>query len=322
MGTDTTTTSSIDFRGVIPILPTPFFDDETIDIDALTGLVRFVAGLGVDGVTVLGVLGEAGSLSDHEATTIVRELCAAELGVPVIVGASRLGVRPAQAFIETVASLGADAVMVAPPSIHGIAEIAVWRFYEQVASKSPLSLIVQDHPASTQVTMSIELLARLVNELEAVSGIKCESVPTAPKVRAIKASTTRVPIMTGLGALYSVTDLVSGADGLNTGFAFPEVLLALRELVRAGDPQSARTVYQRFLPLIVLEQQPGPAIRKEIWRRRGLLSTARTRTPAAQLDAWMAEELGVVLDTTFGAEDLSAPITQSFVRRGAPQGPT
>jgi 4-hydroxy-tetrahydrodipicolinate synthase len=297
------------YRGVIPILPTPFDAQENVDIDSLLRLVEFLSRLGITAVTVLGVLGEAGALTDAEASTVVQELTDVYPRLDVVVGVSRPGVRNTVTAAHMAAEHGARAVMVMPPSVDGLPAPAVFDFYRDVTAATPLPVVVQDHPATSRVTMPVELLVRLIDELDAVCGVKCEAVPTATKIRALKASTQRVPIMTGLGALYAAADLAAGSDGFNTGFAFPEVLLALVAASRAGDLAALAASYRRFLPLIVTEQQPGAAIRKEIWRRRGVLDTARVRAPGAQLDPWVGEQLALTIRDCWGEADITAPLT-------------
>ena len=61
--------------------------------------------------------------------------------------------------------------------------------------------------------------------------LQLESLPTPTKIPVLKQKIPQhVTVMTGLGALYSAFDLRSGADGFMTGFAFPEVLLAMLRL--------------------------------------------------------------------------------------------
>jgi 4-hydroxy-tetrahydrodipicolinate synthase len=295
------------YRGVLPILPTPFREDDRIDFDSLGRLLDFLALVGVDGVTVLGVLGEGSALTDHEAREVVRFACGSGSGLPVIAGASRQSPYATRAMAEFAAEAGAAAVMVAPPSVEGISQDAIWGFFAEAAS-GPLPLIVQDHPASSRVQMPAALLARMIEELPAVAGLKCESVPAGPKIRAIRERMQRVPMLTGLGALYAATDLAAGADGFNTGFAFPEVLQALLGAAQGGDAARVLELYHRFLPFIVFEQHPGPAIRKEVWRHRGILTSPRVRPPAPQLDPWMASQLEVLLEDAFPGTDLTAPV--------------
>src|SRR5687767_10063408 len=162
------------FRGVIPILATPFHDDESLDLASMRRLVSFMRALKVDAVTVLGVLGETDRLTDVEREATAKAAIEAAGDLPVIVGCSRPGVASTIAAIETAKRLGARAAMVAPP------EPNCFPYFQSVA-KAGLPLVVQDHPASTGVQMGTDLLLRLVKEIPEVAAIKCEAVPSPPK---------------------------------------------------------------------------------------------------------------------------------------------
>jgi len=299
------------FRGVIPILATPFHDDESPDFASLERLIRFyVEQIGVDGVTVLGVLGESNRLTDAERTALTKTAIAAAGGKPVIVGTSHTGTAATIALTREAAELGASAVMVAPSKQPVPSDAVVFEYYHRVIEASPVPVVVQDHPLSTEVHMPTPLLLRIANEFPKVACIKAEATPSPTKIAALKAGLTRkeVTVLTGLGALYGFFDLERGSDGFNTGFAFPEVLQALVERARAKDFDTARRIFMRYLPLMVFEQQPGVAIRKEILRLRGLLSSSRVRHPAGSIDAATAEQLRRLLDATFPGQDLTKPV--------------
>jgi 4-hydroxy-tetrahydrodipicolinate synthase len=78
-----------------------------------------------------------------------------------------------------------------------------------------------------------------------------------------------------------------------TGFAYPEILRGVRELVEAGSLRDAGLMFDRYLPLIQFEAQQfvGLAIRKEVLRRRRIFTTQRTRGPVPTLDPTTLEEL-------------------------------
>ena len=84
------------FEGVFPILATPFEENESPDLESFARLVRFIGGLGVDGITILGVLGEANRLLDSEREQLIRTAIAAAGQLPVIVGSSHSGSRAAR----------------------------------------------------------------------------------------------------------------------------------------------------------------------------------------------------------------------------------
>lgn len=304
------TTNNVNFEGVFPILATPFDQHENPDLESLDRLVRFMASLGVDGITILGVLGEANRLLDHEREELIRAAVAAAGLMPVIVGTSHSGTRAATELAQMAEQAGAKAVMVTPHAEAVPNDERVVEYYRTIAEGIRIPIVMQDHPASTQVHMSVPLLLRIMRELPQIACIKQEAVPTAPKIRALLAGMQerRIPILTGLGALYGLFDLEAGSAGFNTGFAFPEALQAMVRAAKAGDWARVREVYTRFLPLIVFEQQPGVAIRKEILRTRGAISTGRVRHPGAALPPAAAEQLRKLLDAILPGQDLSRPL--------------
>jgi 4-hydroxy-tetrahydrodipicolinate synthase len=118
----------------------------------------------------------------------------------------------------------------------------------------------------------------------------------------------KVPLLQGLGALYGLFDLERGAQGFMTGFAFPEALTAMVKAARSENLAEARRIYNRFLPLIVFEQQPGTAIRKEVYRLRGLIRHNRVRHPGATIDGATAAHLQSLIDATLPGVDISRPV--------------
>ena len=255
------------FTGVIPILATPFNDDESLDLASWQRMIEFMLSLGVDGITILGVLGESNRLSDHEREALIKSaVLTVNQRLPVIVGTSHAGSTAAAYLSRMAEDLGADAIMVAPAREPVPGDERIVEYYRRIASGTGLPIVLQDHPASTEVHMSVPLILRIVKEVASVVCIKAEAVPTPPKVRALRAELSRpVALLSGLGALYAPFDLEAGSDGFNTGFAFPEVLMALVKAAGAKDFDRVHALYARFASLIVFEQQPGLAIRKEIF---------------------------------------------------------
>jgi 4-hydroxy-tetrahydrodipicolinate synthase len=301
----------LSFEGVYPILATPFHDSEEVDLESMDRLVRFMAGLRVDGVTVLGVLGEANRMLDREREAVIRVAVKAAGGLPVIVGTSHSGTRAALGLSQMAQELGARAVMVTPHAEAVPNEERVFEYYRTIASGIRIPIVLQDHPASSGVHMSAPLMLRMVAELPGIAAMKEEALPTAPKIRTLLQGMTarKVPILTGLGALYGQFDLEAGSSGFNTGFAFPDALLAMVHASRAGDAARMRQIYTRLLPLIVFEQQPGVAIRKEILRLRGAIAGNRVRHPGAGIPPAVADQLRQLIDQVLPGVDITRAVT-------------
>ncbi len=90
-------------------------------------------------------------------------------------------------------------------------------------------------------------------------------------------------IFGGLGGVFLLEELMAGATGAMTGFAYPEMLVRIVSLYRAGQIDEAAEVFYRAVPLMRFEFQEGigMAIRKEVLHRRGALASPATRAPAA-----------------------------------------
>lgn len=310
------------FKGVYPIMATPFNPDETLDLDGFRKSIAFMVDAGAQGATITGVLGESNRMTDKEREALIRVAVdvAGTCGRPfrVCVGTSHAGISATADLSQMAQDLGADAVMVTPTKeLAPTPDDMLVELYARVAKKCPgLPIVLQDHPASTQVHMSVPLLCRIVLEVPTVTCIKLESLPTPAKIAQVRQKWAQVPpkqectILTGLGALYGGFDLEQGTEGFMTGFAFPEILAAMNHAAQAGDMERAHALYARFLPLMVFEQQPGVAVRKELYRRRGLLKSGHVRAPApSSVSPVLAKALEKLLVRTFGSGcDLTKPL--------------
>ena len=297
----------IDWSGVFHILATPFREDGALDIAGLPRLVESALATGVNGLTILGIAGEAHRLTDEERRRVVESVVKEARGrVPVAVGVSASGTHLATAFARMAREHGADALMVAPPT--GLKNLdAVLDYYRTVDAATGLPIVLQDEPVPTQVTMPAPFIAQVCAEIPRIHAVKLEEPPTLPKITRLRALFgSRVAIFGGLGGVYFFEELSRGADGAMTGFPYPEALRAIREHFVAGRRDEARALFYRWLPLIRYETQPGATpgtavgIRKEILRRRGWIASATVRPPAPVLDAATFAEIGEIL-TAVGA---------------------
>lgn len=274
-------------RGVWNILPTPFADDGSLDEASVRSLVDFVIGTGVDGLTVLGVMGEASRLSDDERTRVLATTLDQAAGrLPICAGISHAATDRAIAYAREAEELGAHSLMLAPPALARPNDDAVRAHYRAVAEAVSLPIVVQDHPASSGVWMSTRLLAALAAEFASCRVVKLEDEPSPPKIRRLLAESDGVAVLGGLGAIMLLEELRAGALGTMTGFGYPELLVDIVRRWFAGDADGARSAFYHAAPLIRFETQPilSLAIRKEIYRRRGAMASARVRAPGAQLD--------------------------------------
>lgn len=284
--------------GVFNILATPFSDDLAVDVASLRRLINFQLSLGVDGLTILGVLGEAAKLSLEERQQVLDIVMEEVNGrVPVVVGTSHQNADTTVQLSRQAFAAGAAAVMIAPPTFETPTDDVVTDYYDRMASSLDGAIVVQDFPPVTNVIMSAELLAKLADRISTITLLKLEDPPLMQKIGAIRALTDRYQIFGGLGGMFFLEEMRRGAAGTMTGFAFSEILIAIYRLFQNGQDAEAERVFDLYLPLIRFENQPviNLSIRKTLLHLRGAIASPVLRKPFAPLDAGTHEEIAWIL---------------------------
>lgn len=274
-------------QGVFVIAATPFTEDGALDLASTDRMVDFYLEVGVTGMTILGIMGEAPKLTSEESLDFARHVLQRVNGrVPVVVGVSGPGLDNMKRLTDAVMAAGAAGVMVAPmPSLN--TETKQKNYYAQVcATLGPdVPICLQDYPQTTGVNFSVETLLEIFRAHEQIVVLKHEDWPGLTKLSRIRSETGegagRLSILTGNSALFLPQEMQRGADGAMTGFAYPEMMVQVVERHLAGDVDGAEDLFDAYLPLVRYEQQLGLglAIRKEVLHRRGILASPKVRAP-------------------------------------------
>jgi 4-hydroxy-tetrahydrodipicolinate synthase len=287
-------------KGVYIIATTPFTERGEIDWPGMDGLIEFYLEHGVSGMTILGIMGEAHKLSESESAELTRHILKRVDGrIPVIVGVSNPGTANLAKLSRLAMDAGACGVMVAPLNGLKTEEQILGYFKGVIGELGPdIPVVYQDYPQTTNVHISAECFAKLVDAHPSLVMLKHEDSPGLKKLTQVRklcdgTKRRRVSILCGNGGLYLAQEMRRGADGAMTGFAFPEMLVGVCRLFEEGKPEAAEDLYDAYLPLVRHEQQPGIglAIRKEVLRRRGIIKSAALRAPGPKLDADDLKEL-------------------------------
>ena len=274
-----------------------------MDFAGIDALAEHYLASGADGLTVLGIMGEAHKLTDAERFAVAsRYLAVTEGKAPLVVGCSAPATQVAVERAKEAEGLGAAAVMVAPPNNLKNLEL-VFGHYGDVAEAVSVPVVVQDEPVNTGVVMPAAFVSRVMNEVENCRYVKLEEAPTTIKISALRNGIEdpdkRAGIFGGLGGMYLYEELSRGAAGIMTGFAYPEILVRVYRLFSEGKVAEAREHFFRYLPLIRFEAQlgvGGVGIRKEVFRMRRVIGSSHVRSPAPQLDAETLRELEDLVD--------------------------
>ena len=290
-------------RGVYPIAPTPFHADGRVDMESIDKLTDFYRACGADGMTVLGVLGEAPKLDQAEAIAVAQRFIKRAGKLPVIVGVSAPGFAAMRALSVSAMDAGAAGVMIAPPS-HLRTDDQIVGYYTQAAEAigADVPFVIQDYPLNFTVVMTPGVIRRIVMGQASCVMLKHEDWPGLEKISALRGfekdgSLRHISILCGNGGLFLDFEMERGADGAMTGYAFPDMLVDTVRLSAAGKRDEAHDLFDAHLPLLRYEQQPGIglAVRKFVLMRRGLIACDAQRKPGGAMSAAAVAEVEYLL---------------------------
>jgi len=281
---------------ILPVASIPFARRPSLDLASIATLVEFQIQAGVTGLAILGFLGEAHKLSNAERRVVVETFVKHAAGrVPVWVGVRALGLAGAIEQASEAAQAGAAAIFAAP--LDNASDAVQFDYYRSLAAALTIPVVIHDFPDSFGTEIKAEVIARLGRE-GGVNFIKMEEPPVGQKISRIRdLAGQSMRIFGGLGGVYFLEELQRGAVGTMTGFAFPEILVRIYDKFAAGDVAGAAATFDRYCPLIRYEFQPkiGLALRKYVYRKRGVIACEAIRSPGMRIDPETERELEAVI---------------------------
>ncbi len=277
-------------QGVFTIAVTPFLPDGGIDWDSVDRMVDFYIAQGATGLTILGMMGEAGKLSADESIAVVKRVIARST-VPIVVGVSAPGFAAMKTLSDAAMDLGAAGVMVAPPSSLKTDDQILTYYHNTAETLGDAPFVLQDFPLVTNVVIPTKVILQVVEDCPTCVMLKHEDWPGLEKISALRkasdAGARRISILCGNGGLYLLEEMLRGADGAMTGFAYPEMMAQVIAAYTAGNTAQARDIFDAYMPMVRYEAQPGLglAIRKYTLAQRGVIAHDTLRKPGGVLSA-------------------------------------
>lgn len=281
--------SATTYRGLFPVAPTPFRDNQDVDYDGNLRVLDCVVDQGVDGVCILANYSEQFLLTDEERRRLAEESLAHAGGrVPVIVTCSHFSTRIASERARHAADHGASMVMLMPP-YHGATlradEGETYDHFARVAEAARVPIMVQDAPLSG-VPLSVPFLARLARALPLVRYFKIEVPGTAAKLRSlidVGGAAIEGP-WDGEEAITLMADLDAGATGVMSSALLPDLIQTVITHHREGRRGEAASAYRAILPLINYEnRQCGLRAAKTVMQEGGVIASDAVRHPLQPL---------------------------------------
>ncbi|MDA9989567.1 dihydrodipicolinate synthase family protein [Paracoccaceae bacterium] len=275
-------------NGIFPVLPTPFDANGKIDRTSMSRLAKYAIDAKVSGVVFPGFASEVEHLSSDERTTLLTDV-ASEVGTKtkVIAGAS------AETFSEVVQNghialrLGINWIMVQPPLSLGDVSADITAFMSEISKQLPTAMIIfQNAPKPRGLNLTPQAILEIVESLPNVRYIKEETLPAGPAITEILSERPAhlYGVIGGGGARYIIDEYKRGASGAMPALELVEHHVSLDRAWQDGDVNTARTIYNKTLPLLTVQAVYRMRLTKYVLLRRGIIKTTFLRAPAPELD--------------------------------------
>lgn len=283
------------YQGIFPIALTTFDEHYEVDEQSQLSLINYLIECGVHGLAIFGNASEGYALSESEKARlmplIIKEV---RKRVPVFVSTGHTGTHVAVQISKAAEAAGADGLMILPPYFLKPSAEDLIGYYQAISEAVSIPIMIQDAPLLTGVNIGAAQMARLARECANVRYTKVEAPPTALKVTEVKQAVgDTMTIFGGLNGHFFLEELQRGARGTMPGSDMMPMFVEVWQLYEAGQHQAARQAFNRYLPLIRFELQPGLGVSamKHNLQAQGIIKHVTVRPPTRALDPIGREEL-------------------------------
>lgn len=276
-----------EISGICTLTPVPFTEDGQVDQLQFEHTVACLAGTGIDGLGLFGVVSEFYKLTDEEKADLARRF------IPIVKAAglyslisvtdhsTEVAVRRAREF----EAMGADCLMVLPPHFMNPEAGQIRRHLLAVAAAVEIPVIIQYAPNETGVSISPEELVQIAQEHSNVL-YKIECTDPAAYSQKLLSMKSDLGIMNGYWGINLLDMLAIGGQGVMPGYSCCELYVEMLRRYRAGDQAGAVALHGKLAPYFQrwnTSIERVVYIEKEILRRRGGLTTVACRHPAYEM---------------------------------------
>lgn len=273
---------STEIRGVLPVIQTPYDEQERIDFETLAREIDWLYEQGVDGI-VLAMVSEVLRLTDAERAELTEFACerSSDRG-PVIASVGAESSFAAAERARHAESVGAAAVMAIPPLSIPLDEPELRRYFERILEAVPIPVIVQDASGYVGRPMSIEFQAALRRDFGPRVLFKPEAQPIGPRLsELLEATGGQAAVFEGSGGAELVDSHRRGIVGTMPSADTIDALIVLWNALERGDAAVAERIDQGLQPLLALQKSLDGylAVEKFLLVKRGLFRNEIIRGP-------------------------------------------
>ena len=277
--------------GAVPVIPTPFREDESVDWDALAACVDFAACVGVSAVCLPAYASEFYKLSESEREQVIDTAVAAAAGrLLVIAQSNHPGAIHAAEIARSNEARGADLISFAMPRTFALPEADLLSYCHTVCSSVKVPVLIQDfNPGGA--TIGGDFCRRLADSCPNFRYTKLEEPLMATNGAEVREATSdQIGVLEGWGGMYLLELIEPGICGFMPGLAMVDLFQSVWQMARSGALTDAQDLYEKLLPQIVYSLQSMELflwMEKALLVRRGVMDASSAHVRSAR---WTPDE--------------------------------
>lgn len=288
---------SLDLRGIIPPVSTPFTAGGDIAVDDLVRLIEFQLEAGVHGLFVLGSTSETVGLTERQQELVLATAMETVNGrVPVLAGCIDFTTNRVIDRANRAKAYGVDGLVVCAPFYVKPDQAEIVRHFQLIKEAVDLPIMAYDIPSAVQTKIQRPTL-RALAEQQVLNGLK-DSSGEESNFRGVLLDNQDLPdfrVFTGSELVVDAAFMM-GAHGCVPGLGNvdPHGYVRLYEAATSGDLPAAIAEQERLYRLFAITGvgfRPGVGWSASAWggfkvalELRGIISCARPSEPMSPLD--------------------------------------
>jgi 4-hydroxy-tetrahydrodipicolinate synthase len=290
-----------DIHGVIPILPTPFHADESLDETGYESILNFAKAAGCKTIGLPAFGSEFYKLSAVERSVILKIVFEQADGLNVIVQCNHTSPKVVRALVEEAEKLGATAINTALPRAMPASEEQLLKYAATVCNSTSLPVVIQDYNPGGPI-IGLDFALRLSDKFENFKFIKYEVPGIGPLVTKIfEATKGKVKVISGWGGSYMLEQIPAGIAGIMPGIPLADFFVKIWDMAARGKTREAMKMFSAisgYLSFSLQNLEMFHHVEKRLAARRGIMKSFVVRSVSIELDRYQERYLELVLDET------------------------
>ena len=279
-------------------LATPFKNDFSVDVEALTRIVNFSIDGGVEYLVIMGTTAENATMTKEEKELVISTIIGANKGrLPLVLGVGGNNTKEVVDELKTRDMSPYVAILSISPYYNKPSQEGIYQHFKAVSEASPIPVILYNVPSRTGVNMQPKTVMRLANDFQNIVAIKEAAGDMIQAMQLLKDKPKDFLVLSG-DDMIALPMVLAGGSGVISVIAqgFPK---EFSEMMRLGLNRKVDDAFQLqylFSDCIdMIFEQGNPSGIKQVFQSLGLANNT-VRLPLVSVDQSLADRIDQFVD--------------------------